>query len=260
MSAKINHSPEVRVMAFDLDGTLAAPAAPLDPRMADLLSRLLHEVDVCVVSGGAFDRLRTRVAERLDVGPERLARLHLLPVNGTRYHRWRDGAWHRVYAEDVPVGDREKVAGVLVEAAKELGFWQPDPDGEVIADQGSRITFCVLGADAPAGRRKAWDPDNAKQDRLRALAAERLPDREVRSADAPAVEVSAKGVNKALGVRRLMAELNLREANVVFVGDRLDRYGDDHPVKALGVECVAVSDWQDTADFVQAWIGLPHKA
>jgi phosphomannomutase len=35
------------------------------------------------------------------------------------------------------------------------------------------------------------------------------------------------------------------------VGDRLEPGGNDYPVRAVGVRCVEVSCWQDTAHYVE---------
>jgi phosphomannomutase len=42
---------------------------------------------------------------------------------------------------------------------------------------------------------------------------------------------------------------------MLFVGDRLDEGGNDYPVKATGVRTVAVTGWQDTAAFVEKFLG-----
>ena len=49
-----------------------------------------------------------------------------------------------------------------------------------------------------------------------------------------------------------MAELAIAETDILFFGDRLDPGGNDYPVKALGVECIAVKGWKDTISNVQA--------
>src|SRR5436309_14829302 len=97
-----HHDPDARVVAFDLDGTLAESKTAITPRMAGLLRRLLDEVEVCVISGGAFPQFEKQVLDRLDATPEQLARLSLMPTNGTRYYLFRDGDWKEVYAEDLP--------------------------------------------------------------------------------------------------------------------------------------------------------------
>lgn len=274
---------DIRIVAFDLDGTLAQPSASVPPRMAALLRRLMREVDVCVVSGRSFDQLREQVVAPIeDVGaregvggsqdadqyvgheasqdagqsdgPADLARLHLMPVNGTHYHRWHDGSWHEVYDEEVPVGDVERVSRVLIGGAKALGLWDPRRPGDVVHDRGSQITYSALGTKAPLEARLAWDPDGSKSESLRAYAAQRLPDLEVRSGGATAVDVTRKGVDKSYGMRRLMDRLALGRRNVMFVGDRLDAHGNDRPVLAMGIRCVAVTNWADTAALVERWL------
>jgi FMN phosphatase YigB (HAD superfamily) len=52
-------------------------------------------------------------------------------------------------------------------------------------------------------------------------------------------------------MRKLMAQLGLSADEILFVGDRLEPGGNDYPVRAVGVRCVEVSCWQDTADYVE---------
>ena len=48
------------LIIFDLDGTLAESKSDLDGEMATLLARLLGTVDVAIISGGAWDSLKSR--------------------------------------------------------------------------------------------------------------------------------------------------------------------------------------------------------
>src|SRR5438034_4119721 len=104
-----SHDPDARVMAFDLDGTLAESKSAITPRMAGLLVRLLDEVQVCIISGGAFPQFRTQVLDYLDATAEQLAELNLMPTNGTRYYLYRDGDWREIYSEDLPEATKRKV-------------------------------------------------------------------------------------------------------------------------------------------------------
>ena len=51
----------VRVLAFDLDDTLAVSKSQIDVQMALLLGRLLDEIDVCIISGGRFEQFDAQV-------------------------------------------------------------------------------------------------------------------------------------------------------------------------------------------------------
>jgi HAD superfamily hydrolase (TIGR01484 family) len=240
----------VRVLTFDLDDTLAVSKSRIDPRMADLLTRLLDRVEVCIISGGRFEQFDTQVLRHLSlVGPAR-DRLHLMPTCGTRYYRWGEDGWTQVYAEDLSAEERQRVIEVLTQGAQQLGLWEAQPWGDIIEDRGSQITFSALGQSAPPEAKYAWDPDGSKKRALRDYAAARLPDLEVRGGGSTSVDVTRKGIDKAYGLGKLLDVLGLTTADVLFIGDRLDEGGNDYPVKAMGVPCVAVGRWEDTADFL----------
>lgn len=76
-----------KVIAFDLDDTLAVTKSPISDRMGALLVKLLDSYDVCIISGGKYDQFKVQVVDRLEATPEQLARLHLMPTCGTRYYR-----------------------------------------------------------------------------------------------------------------------------------------------------------------------------
>ena len=98
-----------RLVAFDLDDTLAPSKSPLDPRMAELLVRLLDTVEVCVISGGQFGQFRMQVVDRLtEATPTQLARLHLMPTCGTQYFRHSGAAWDQLYAQNLTEDEKAR--------------------------------------------------------------------------------------------------------------------------------------------------------
>ncbi|SCG44331.1 HAD-IIB family hydrolase [Micromonospora inositola] len=245
---------DLRVVAFDLDDTLAVSKSQIDRRMAELLSHLLTEVDVLIISGGRFEQFKSQVLAHLDLNEEQRVRLHLMPTCGTRYYRWQNGDWRQVYAEDLSAEDKARVIEVLTESAKALDLWETKTWGDVIEDRGSQITFSALGQSAPPAEKYGWDPDGDKKKRLRDVVAELLPDLEVRGGGSTSIDVTRKGVDKAYGMRKLLECLDLKTDNVLFVGDRLDHGGNDYPVKAMGIQCVPVTRWEETADYVEALV------
>jgi phosphomannomutase len=241
----------LRVVAFDLDDTLTVSKARIDQHMTDLLSELLARLDVCIITGGKFEQIWAQVLQDLHAPANRLARLHIMPTSGTRYYIWRDGTWHLRYAEDLTEDEKRRIANVLEEGAKDLGFWENNSWGEIIEDRGSQITYSALGQGAPADAKHGWDQDGSKKQKLRDYAAERLPDLEVRIGGTTSVDVTRKGIDKAFGIKRLLEQLSISPEQLLFIGDRLEEGGNDYPVRALGVRWVEVTRWQDTARYVQ---------
>jgi phosphomannomutase len=243
----------VRLVAFDLDDTLAPSKAPLDPRMAELLVQLLDTVEVCVISGGQFGQFQSQLVANLPQS-KALERLHLMPTCGTQYYRYENGDWVQVYAENLTDDQKTRAQDALVAAAKDLGLWESETWGPVLEDRGSQITFSALGQQAPIEAKSAWDPTGSKKESLRAAVAAVLPDLEVRSGGSTSVDITREGIDKAYGMNRLAELTGIPLTEMLFVGDRLDEGGNDYPVKAMGVTSHAVEGWHDTAAFVEQFL------
>lgn len=239
-----------KIIAFDLDDTLAITKSPISDRMAGLLHDLLEEYEVCIISGGKFEQFKNQVVDRLDVEAHHLNRLHLMPTCGTRYYRYDELAedWKIQYAEDLTAEQKEQILQVVEDCAKGLGLWLDEPYGDIIEDRGSQITYSALGQQAPAEAKYAWAAENelAKQE-LRAAIAERLPELEVRLGGTTSVDITRIGIDKAYGMQKLIEAIDISKDDILFIGDKLEEGGNDYPVKAMGIDTIAVEKWEDTA-------------
>ena len=237
----------VRLVAFDLDDTLAESKSAIEPDMGLALARLLGVTQVGVISGGTLSQFEAQVLSRLPGGAD-LGRLHILPTCGTRYMRFADGAWRDVYRQYLT--DEEKAAAIasLAKRAKELGSWEPDEklSGDRIEDRGSQITYSALGQKAAPNVKRAWDPTGAKRHALRDAVAADLPGLSVSAGGSTSIDITRRGVDKAYGMKALSKATGIPLCDMVFVGDRLEPGGNDYPVVQLGVKTVPVSGWRDT--------------
>ena len=243
-----------RLVAFDLDDTLAPSKSPIEPRMAQLLAALADRVEVAIISGGQLAQFSAQVVDRLPaLDAEALSRFHLLPTCGTQYYRLSPEGVEEVYARSLTLDQKLRATAALEDEARRLGLWEPDRGwGHIIEDRGSQITFSALGQHAPVAEKSLWDPTGIKKNALRLAVAEKLPDLEVRSGGSTSIDITERGIDKAYGMQRLAEQSGLPLETMLFVGDRLDEHGNDYPVLAMGVRCHAVSDWEDTASFLTA--------
>jgi phosphomannomutase len=243
-----------RVIAFDLDNTLADSKSPITKQMAGLLDRLLKEFQVCVISGGSFDQFETQLLSNLKTAPQALTGLHILPTCGTRYLRFdlATKSWQQMYAEDLTPDQRSGIVTALNQGADALGYRPTKLWGAQIEDRGSQVTFSALGQEAPVASKQAWDPGGTKKRKLRDYVAKVIPEFEVRVGGSTSVDVTKPGIDKAYGIKKLIELLAVKKKDVLFVGDRLSKGGNDYPVKAMGVDCLEVSRWQDTALIIEA--------
>lgn len=238
-----------RLVAFDLDDTLAPSKSAIDQRIAAHLRALLRVVDVAIISGGNEAQFRSQVIAQLgDADAGELSRLHLLPTCGTRYLRHDGADFVPVYAHDLSAEEKAAALRALREEAERLGLWEQDPWGDILEDRGSQITFSALGQQAPGDAKHAWDPSGQKRLRLREAVAARLPDLEVRAGGSTSIDITRAGIDKAYGMTALVEHTGIPIEDMLFYGDRLDEGGNDYPVLALGIRSIAVTGWEDTAD------------
>jgi len=250
-----------RLVAFDLDDTLAPSKSAISPRIAQQLLDLARTVDVAIISGGNEDQFRSQVISQLgDADATLLARLHLMPTCGTRYLRHDGTDFTPIYAHDLTDDQKSAALSALEEEAQKLGIWESDTWGPILEDRGSQITFSALGQQAPHDAKKAWDPDGSKRAALRDAVAPRVPDLEVRSGGSTSIDITRAGIDKAYGMTELAERTGIALADMLFYGDRLDEGGNDYPVKALGVPSVAVEGWEDTADHLDALLPVLRAA
>lgn len=238
-----------QVIAFDLDDTLAVTKSPISDRMGELLARLLEHYDVCIISGGSFQQFKIQVADRLEASSRALNRLHLMPTCGTKYYRYNEltEEWNLQYEHSLTNEQKERVKKALEEGAKKLGLWEDKPFGDIIEDRGSQITFSALGQQAPADLKYKWDPTGEKKFKLRDYLAPQLIDLEVRAGGTTSIDVTMIGVDKAYGMKKLAEEMDISKEDILFIGDKMQEGGNDYPVKAMGIDSIEVSCWEDTA-------------
>ncbi len=246
-----------KLIAFDLDDTLAVTKSPITDKMAELLVKLLETHEVCVISGGRFEQFKLQVIDNLEANHLSLRKLHLMPTCGTRYYRFNEikNEWQLQYAEDLTEEQKKKIITVLEEEAKKLGLWCENPTGEIIEDRGSQVTLSALGQQAAPEDKYKW-AEKHKEDRpvLRDAVARRLPDLEVRIGGTTSTDITLPGIDKAYGMKKLIAELEISKDEILFVGDKLEEGGNDYPVKAMGIDCIEVDGWQETALVIETII------
>ncbi len=248
-----------KVIAFDLDDTLAVTKSPISDEMNATLARLLEHYDVCVISGGSFEQFKKQIVDRLEVPAHKLNRLHLMPTCGTRYYRYDElnTEWELQYAEDLSEAQKKKIVEVLEKVSKELGLWEENPAGEIIEDRGSQVTMSALGQQATPEAKYAW-AEKYKDARLvlRDKVAELLPDLEVRIGGTTSTDVTMIGIDKAYGMKKLIEAIDISKDEILFIGDKLQEGGNDYPVKAMGIDTIEVRNHEDTLFVLEGVLGV----
>ncbi len=251
-----------KLIAFDLDGTLAPSKSHFHPRMVALFDQLLAKYQVCVISGAKYELFQQQFLTQITSEPASLERLHILPATGTRYYRFIKGKWQRLYAEDFSKSDKERIINALEDALEKSGHKVEKTYGPTIEDRISQITLSPLGQDVVAELgdqgleiKENWDPDMKLRKEIVAIAEKDLPEFNVKVAGLTSIDVTRPGVDKAYGMRKLMKEAGVKKEEILFMGDKIIPGGNDYAVEQMGIDCISVRSWQDTAYAIE---GIVH--
>lgn len=232
------------LIAFDLDGTLAASKQAMPAALAEGLADLLDRVEVAVISGGDWPQFERQLVPSLPARAAR-ARLWLMPTSGTKLYRFSD-RWTPAYAEMLTSDERRAIIAAFAASLAATGLGVERTWGETVEDRGSQITFSALGQDAPLEEKQRWDPDFAKRKVIQADLALRLPGFGINLGGTTSVDVTRKGVDKAYGLKKLSAVTGVALDAMIFVGDAVFPGGNDYPPKTLGVDTIRVRDPEES--------------
>ena len=252
-----------KLIAFDLDGTLAPSKSYFHERMVHQFNSLLEHYDVCVISGAKYELFQRQFISQITTEKYLLKRLHLMPTSGTRYYTFEDGQFKLQYAEDFTPAEKKKIINALEEALDESGYRAKKTYGPIVEDRESQITLSILGQEivAELGEdgvriKEEWDPDGKKKMAIRDLADKKLPDFNVRAAGATSIDVTKPGIDKAYGMNKLMAQTGFKKEDILFMGDKIEPGGNDYAVYEQGIDCIAVRSWEDTAYAVEGIVAV----
>lgn len=243
-----------KLIAFDLDGTLAPSKSHFNDRMVNLFDRLLEKYEVCVISGAKYELFQRQFLTQITKEPHLLAKLHLLPTTGTRYYRFQNNKWVEQYAEDFTTAQKKQIINALENGWQKAGEKIEKTYGPTIEDRGSQITLSPLGQEVVAELgeaglelKESWDPDMKKRLKVADVVSKELIDFNVKVAGLTSIDVTIPGVDKAYGMNKLMEITGIKKDEILFMGDKIMIGGNDYPVEEMGIDCISVSCWQDTA-------------
>jgi len=251
-----------KIVAFDLDGTLAESKQHLESDMSELLCLLAKEKIVVIISGGSFEQFKKQflpffVIEEKDKNLI-FRNLILLPTSGSRryQHDKEKNDWIMTDEEAMPEVTRAKVLKILQEflTNNKYGMVPAVEGDQIVEDRTTQITMSALGQHAPLELKKNWDPDQAKRQEIKSELEKKLPEVSINIGGSTSLDILPKGFNKASGLKRLLDKLDMTIEDMLFVGDAIFPGGNDYSPYEAGIECVKVFGPKETKEVIKKWI------
>jgi HAD superfamily hydrolase (TIGR01484 family) len=149
------------------------------------------------------------------------------------------------------------------EGLEESGYKEDKTYGDTIEDRDSQITLSILGQEIVAELgdegvriKEEWDPDGSKKLKIRDIVAPKIPEFNVRAAGATSIDVTRPGIDKAYGMNKLMAATGFKKEDILYMGDKIIPGGNDYAVEEMGIDCISVRSWEDTAYAVEGIVSV----
>ncbi len=241
-----------KLVAFDLDGTLAESKQRLTIQMGELLEKLLQHMPVAIMSGGSWKQFEIQLIPSLPTG-DHLKKLYLMPVSAAQCFIYQDEKWKAKYDNTFTEAEKKRILQALKESLAATGLDKPPAQvwGEQIEDRNAQITWSGLGQQAPIDAKTIWDPDRRKRIPVRDELLKRLPDVQVGVNAYTSIDITRKGITKAYGIRKLIELTGISISQMLYVGDALQEGGNDAVVIETGIKTHQVFGPEETAQLIE---------
>jgi HAD superfamily hydrolase (TIGR01484 family) len=242
-----------KLVAFDLDGTLAESKQPVTPEMGALLAKLLQKMPVAVMSGAGFPQFEKQFLPAIP-GDANVANLYIFPDSAAQCWQYKNNAWQTVYNKAFTREEKERIMGVLAHALAEVGLSHAPVRvwGERVEDREAEIAFSPLGQQAPLKEKEMWHKihDDTRQ-KLHAALTRELPEFANATGGLTTIDITRKGITKAYGLEELSKMSGIPINEMLYVGDALGEGGNDAVVIPTGVKTQEVSGPIETVKLIK---------
>ena len=232
----------IKLIAFDLDGTLTQHKTKLDPKSKATLDRLAEKYKLFMVGAGQC----MRIFNQLDGYP-----MDVIGNYGLQYGKYNEETGSLDIVRDLSFPcDRESVEKRVSFLREKHGFTEFAGDSVEFHPSGC-ITFAILGTKAKQEDKLAFDPDRTKRRAFYDEVCELFPEYVVFVGGSSSFDMAPKPYNKYHALDLYCSEHGYAHDEVVFVGDDYGLGGNDESVYKSDFKFICVDDYQKFGEYVK---------
>lgn len=232
----------IKLVAFDLDGTLTQHKTPIEDENRAILDSLAKKYSLLIVGAGRCMRIYKQLREYP---------IDILGNYGLQYARYDEKAGAHVIERDLVLPcDRESVTARVDMLRKKYGF--TDFAGESVQFHPSGcVTFPVLGTEAKIEDKLAFDPDGAKRRRIYDEVCGVFSEYTVFVGGSSSFDMAPKPYDKYYALSKYCEERGIAHSEAVFVGDDYGKGGNDESVFLSDFATIKVDDYTKLGEYVK---------
>ena len=226
----------IKLFAFDLDGTLTQHKTPLSAENRAVLEMLAKKSRLCMVGAGMCRRIYEQMGH--------------FPIDIIGNYGMQTAVYNRELndietVEDNKVAiDRESVERRVTELRRRYGYTEFKGDNVEYHSSGC-ITFPLLGTKAEQKDKLTFDPDRSKRRAFYGEVKRLFPEYTVFVGGSSSFDMAPKPYNKYYALNAYCAERDIPHNEVVFVGDDYGEGGNDESVYLSDFNFVTVDNYLD---------------
>lgn len=237
---------DIKVIAFDLDGTLTQHKSKLEPQNLELLQKLNQKYKLLMVGAGQCQR----IFDQMDHFP-----IDIIGNYGMQYacYNEKTGELDYVRNDSIPFGDKATIEARVTKLRQEHGFTQFKGDNVQYHPSGC-ITFPILGTNADLADKLAFDPDRSKRRAFYDEVVDLFSDYVVFVGGSSSFDMAPKPYNKYYALDLFCKENGFSHDQVVYVGDDYGQGGNDESVYLSDFTFVTVDDYRQLPKLLEAYL------
>ena len=232
----------IKLIAFDLDGTLTQHKTKLSEKHRKILEQLSEKYILIMVGAGQA----ARIFDQMDKFP-----IDIIGNYGMQYAKYNKetGELDTVY-NITESCNREECEKKVTALREKHGFTEFAGDNVEYHASGC-VTFPILGTKAAQADKLAFDPDRAKRRKIYDEVVEIFSDYSVFVGGSSSFDMAPKPYNKYYALDLYCRENGLTHENVVYIGDDYGLGGNDESVYKSDFAYLTIDDYRDFPNVVK---------
>ena len=227
---------KIKLIAFDLDGTLTQHKTPLSAEHREILSKLSKKYKLLMAGAG----MCMRIFNQMEQFP-----IDILGNYGLQYGEYNAATGELEIKENLTFPcDRESVEKRVTMLREKYGFTEYAGENVEFHASGC-VTFPVLGTKAKQEDKLAFDPDRSKRRAIYEDVKQVFSDYVVFVGGSSSFDMAPAPYNKAYALAKYCQERGIKHDEVVYVGDDYGPGGNDESVYLSDFNYITIDDYRD---------------
>jgi HAD superfamily hydrolase (TIGR01484 family) len=236
---------KIKLIAFDLDGTLTQHRTPLSEENRAVLTALSKKYKLLMAGAGMCHRIFGQMGN---------FPIDILGNYGMQYAEYNreTGELEIKMNEQLPA-DRESLEKRVAAMRENYGFTEFAGDSVEFHSSGC-VTFPILGTKAKIEDKLAFDPDRKKRRAIYEDIKQVFSEYVVFVGGSSSFDMAPAPYNKAYALAKYCEEHGLSHDEVAYVGDDYGEGGNDESVYLSDFNFITIDDYRDFPEIMKPFL------